>query len=429
MRTELVQSCAWCAIRFSASIVRCPRCGASPIPAAAAVEKLRAQRVGRSFERMYLALCRGISGAEVAMGAVALVALARLTATSFNGLGLFGGYVAFTLLLTSAHLVFMLASVVGMLARGLLHAGFAVASVARGLDERDLRCLEIEPSFDGREWLRSQAQVRGARSLSERFDAKTRALPFVGEMRPLARGASLVVVGWLFVGTIAVALDGGVFMGALAFGGGAFCGFFLIFVQQVSVSISRELRRLPLEVLGRAVPTRKFLHTPAPRNFAVHRGASELRGGVVRQAAQTLVAPSSGERCVAYRVALLEKDPRLDDTVVVPFMLECDDGETYFVDARDVVLLGEPRPVALNHDALQRLEPLLGSRGLTLANFAGARLAEAVLVAGDRVQVAGRAHELGEVYASGFRGAVVSRGLAEPSGAPLVIQPDATQLQ
>jgi hypothetical protein len=222
----------------------------------------------------------------------------------------------------------------------------------------------------------------------------------------------------LIVTGIVVATLGAMVAGAI-FGGGLWGMLAYIAVPVVLTLIwalrfpdLHERNRQP-EVVMEDVPIR-LREPPSADAHAIRI----LFHGQVDEAADLVLAPLSGEPCVAYRlVGQVGKSP-IDEGEAAPFVLRTD-SERIEVDPRPAtVALSTPEPEPYSEIG-ERLRDFLRDRG---AHPLGRSvvLAEARLERGDAVRV--ESSVLDVQRPDGYRGTRDAKLLAEQSGSPLIIE-------
>jgi len=222
-----------------------------------------------------------------------------------------------------------------------------------------------------------------------------------------------IIVTGIVVATLAAMVAGAVF-------GGALWGMFAFIAVPVVLTVIWTLRfsdlhekdRTP-EIVTVDIPLR--LHRPPSPDASANRARFH---GDIEEADGLIVAPLSGEPCVAYRLVGRVAGSAIDEGDATPFVLKTD-SESIEVDPRPATLAlhtTDPAPVGELSDGLR---DFLRDRG---AHPIGrnVELAEARLVLGDSVSV--ESSVLDVQRPDGYRGTRDAKLLKEQPGSPLVIE-------
>ena len=192
------------------------------------------------------------------------------------------------------------------------------------------------------------------------------------------------------------------------------------------VSVSSITAVLVLLIVQAAAP---WAHRLAARAASARRPASArphpnpvVRASAARRtwtgavrAREPVVAPLSGERCVAYRLVGLGPRGAIDDACAAVLDVVLDDGATLEVDAQLATIDIEP-PTAISEWSAPATE-WLRARGVAEGDPLHVR--EAVLRDGERVTVSGVPEDA--VRGTGLRGSERVVVVRDRAGAPLVI--------
>lgn len=312
-----------------------------------------------------------------------------------------------------AHVVVLFFLCVGVFGQYILWFALQVLAVLVKLAGHTAkRCLVVDCAPP-----REEVQKKMPR-FAETLAARSARLPLVGRLRPVTRLAVLVALSWAVASGVEVATWEGL-AGLLVSAMSCLSAVLAFVIHRTTTWCFSHFRGMPFRLVGRAAPVRGSSRSGNWRGDVPSSGSAI--SGIVRQGPTSLSAPLSGARCVAFRLRLVTTETWLDDALVVPFLLESDDGQTYAVTARDIVIDADLRAGRAGDGELAKLKDFLASRALAPADIKGHRLAEAALCAGDRVTIVGLARDLPEVQSLGFRGKVICHALVEPPGEPLCV--------
>lgn len=143
-----------------------------------------------------------------------------------------------------------------------------------------------------------------------------------------------------------------------------------------------------------------------------------VRSGAVK-CDDPLLAPLSGERCVAYRLMGRVGDCVVDDAAAAPFTLVVGDGPSVAVLASAAIIELPVHSVSVVAGAAERVRRFLGERGLN-ALATPALLTEGLLREGDEIVVEGTLETIAS--GAGYRGRAASDLITGRSDSPVVIR-------